>query len=137
MSGGTKAGAEAAPPITIGGYGAKVAKRAVELGDGFNGGNVPLTAIEPLVREVRDAAPALDKDPNSLHIACRGNYRVYDTPQGKDRRPLWGTLDEIREDIGRYADAGLTELVLDPNFQPGGATLERVLTEMQALAPSA
>lgn len=25
--------------------------------------------------------------------------------QGKDHRPLSGTLDEIREDIGRYAEA--------------------------------
>jgi probable F420-dependent oxidoreductase len=41
------------PPITIGGYGSKVVKRAVELGDGFSGGNMPLTAVEPLVREVR------------------------------------------------------------------------------------
>ena len=30
------------PPITIGGYGSTVVKRAVELGDGFNGGNVPM-----------------------------------------------------------------------------------------------
>lgn len=56
-------------------------------------------------------------------------------PQGPGRRPLWGTLDEIREDIARYAAAGLTELFLEPNFQPGGATLERTLAHMEALAP--
>jgi hypothetical protein len=95
---------------------------------------MPLTAIEPLVREVRDAASALDKDPTSLHIVCRGNYRVYDTPQGKDRRPLWGTLDEIREDIGRYADAGLTELFLEANFIHGGR-LDEQLEVMARLAP--
>jgi alkanesulfonate monooxygenase SsuD/methylene tetrahydromethanopterin reductase-like flavin-dependent oxidoreductase (luciferase family) len=123
------------PPITIGGYGPKVIKRAVELGDGFSGGNVPLTTVEPLVREVRDAASALGKDPNLLHIVCRGNYRVYDTSQGKDRRPLWGTLDEIREDIRRYADAGLTELFLEANFIPGG-DLDKLLEVMARLAPS-
>jgi len=123
------------PPITIGGYGSKVVKRAVELGDGFSGGNVPLTAIEPLVREVRDGASALGKDPNSLHIVCRGSYRVYDMPQGKERRPLCGTLDEIREDIGRYADAGLTELFLEANFVPG-VHLDAVLEVMARLAPS-
>ena len=122
------------PPITIGGYGSKVVKRAVELGDGFSGGNVPLTAIEPLVREVRDGASALGKDPNSLHIVCRGNYRVHDTPQGKDRRPLWGTLDEIREDIERYANAGLTELFLEANFVPG-VRLDQTLEVMARLAP--
>jgi len=61
-------------------------------------------------------------------------YRLYDAPQGKDRRPLWGTLDEIREDIGRYADAGLTELFLKANFIPGGR-LDEVLEVMARLAP--
>jgi hypothetical protein len=56
-------------------------------------------------------------------------------PQGKDRRPLWGTIDEIREDIGRYAEAGLTELFLEGNFTPGGAAIEQALEVMARLAP--
>ena len=31
--------------------------------------------------------------------------------------------------------AGVTELFLDPNFQPGGAELPAVLAQMDALAP--
>ena len=123
------------PPITIGGYGSTVVKRAVELGDGFNGGNVPMADVAPLVREVKDAAAARGKDPAKLHIVCRGTYRVHDRPQGKDRRPLWGTLDEIREDIERYREAGLTELFLEGNFTPGGPSLEPALEVMTRLAP--
>ncbi len=122
------------PPITIGGYGSTVVKRAVELGDGFNGGNVSLAAVAPLVREIREAASARRKDPDLLHIVRRGNYRVHDTPQGKDRRPLWGTLDEIREDIERYANAGLTEPFLEANFVPG-VRLDQTLEVMARLAP--
>jgi alkanesulfonate monooxygenase SsuD/methylene tetrahydromethanopterin reductase-like flavin-dependent oxidoreductase (luciferase family) len=125
------------PPITIGGYGSTVVRRAVELGDGFNGGNVPMASVAPLVREVREAAAARGRDPGSLHIVCRGSYRLHDTPQGPDRRPLWGTLDEIREDIGRYAAAGLTELFLEGNFAPGGPSLEQTLEVMTRLAPGA
>ena len=123
------------PPITIGGYGSTVVKRAVELADGFNGGNVPMSAVAPLVREVRDAATAFGKDPNGLHIVCRGTYRLHDTAQGKDRRPLWGTIDEIREDIARYADAGLTQLFLEGNFGPDGGNLDQALDVMAELAP--
>jgi probable F420-dependent oxidoreductase len=123
------------PPITIGGYGSAVVKRAVELGDGFSGGNMTLSAVAPLVREVREAASALGKDPNALHIVCRGSYHVHDTAQGKDRRPLWGTIDEIREDIGRYADSGLTELFLDANFTPEAGRLDQALDVMARLAP--
>jgi len=123
------------PPITIGGYGSSVVRRAVELGDGFNGGNVPLDKVAPLVQEVREAATLRGRDPAKLHIVCRGTYRVHDAPQGKDRRPLWGALDEIREDIQRYAQAGLTELFLEGNFAPGGASLAQALDVMARLAP--
>jgi probable F420-dependent oxidoreductase len=124
------------PPITIGGYGgAAVVKRAVTLGDGFNGGNVPMAQVAPLVLEVKAAAEAAGRDPASLHIVSRGNFNVHATPQGKDRRPLWGTLDEIREDIARYAEAGLTELFLEGNFNPRGARIDEALEVMAALAP--
>jgi probable F420-dependent oxidoreductase len=123
------------PPITIGGYGSTVVQRAVTLGDGFNGGNMPMAQVVPLVTEVRDAARAAGKDPRRLHIVCRGTFLVHDTPQGKDRRPLFGTLDEIREDIGRYAEAGLTELFLEANFNPRGASLDEALRVLEALAP--
>jgi probable F420-dependent oxidoreductase len=123
------------PPITVGGYGPVVVKRAVTLGDGFNGGNVPLDRVIPVVKELQAAAVAAGKDPAKLHVVSRGSFQVFDAPQGKDRRPLWGSLDEIREDIGRYAEAGLTELFLEPNFQPGGPVLDKVLAHMETLAP--
>ena len=123
------------PPITVGGYGSAVVRRAVTLGDGFNGGNVPMAQVVPLVQEVKAAAEAAGRDPRTLHIVCRGTYLVHDAAQGKDRRPLFGTLDEIREDIARYAEAGLTELFLEGNFKPGGASLDETLRVMNALAP--
>ncbi len=110
------------PPITIGGYSPVVITRAVTLGDGFNGGNVPLDRVAPMVAELGKAAIAAKRDPATL-------------AQGPTRRPLWGTLDEIREDIGRYAAAGLTELFLEANFQPGGASVDGVLRHLEALAP--
>jgi hypothetical protein len=122
------------PPITIGGYGPAVIRRAVAC-DGFNGGNVPLQQVAPLVVEIKAAAEKEGRDPASLQIVSRGGFQLHLSPQGKERRPLWGTLDEIREDVGRYAAAGLTELFLEPNFQPGGADLARTLAQMEALAP--
>ena len=62
---------------------------------------------------------------------------LHDAPQGKARRPLWGTLDEIRDDVARYAEAGLTELFLEGNFDARGASLDRIRRVMAALAPAA
>ena len=80
------------------------------------------------------AAEASGRNPNTLHIISRGVFQIFESPQGKDRRPLWGTLGEIREDIERYAEAGLTELFLEANLDPN-MTVERVLEVMIALAP--
>lgn len=124
------------PPITVGGYGPAVIKRAVTLADGFMGGNVPLDQVTPLVRELRSAAAASGRDPSSLRIICRGTYRVFDSPQGPGRRALFGSVDEIRRDIERYADQGLTELFLEANIEPESAHLGRALEVMRALAPT-
>ena len=123
------------PPITIGGYGPTVIKRAVAY-DGFNGGNVPLAQVAPLVKDIKTAAETAGRDPATLQIVSRGTFVLHDAPQGKDRRPLWGTIDEIREDVARYAEAGLTELFLEANFDPRGITLPRALEVLDALAPA-
>ncbi len=123
------------PPITVGGYGPAMIRRAVSLADGFSGGNVPLGEVAPLVRQIKAEAESVGRDPSTLQIVCRGTLRLYDTPQGPDRRPLWGTLKEIREDVHRYAEAGLTELFFETNFDPTGPRVERVIEVMEALAP--
>ena len=111
-----------------------VIQRAVTY-DGFNGGNVPLQQVAPLVADIKAAAEKAERDPATLHIVSRGSFQLHASPQGKDRRPLWGTLGEIREDVNRYAAAGLTELFLEANFDPRGVSLERALEVMDALAP--
>ena len=88
-----------------------------------------------LVADFKAAAQQAGRDPSTLHIVSRGTLQLHASPQGKDRRPLVGSLEEIREDIGRYAEAGLTELFLEANFDPRGTTLERSLEVMEAMAP--
>jgi probable F420-dependent oxidoreductase len=124
------------PPITIGGYGPTVIRRAVTY-DGFNGGNVPLGQVAPLVKEIKAAAEGAGRDPATLQIVSRGSFQLHATAKGPERRPLWGSMAEIREDVERYAEAGLTELFLEANFDPRGVTLEGALEVLEALAPGA
>lgn len=124
------------PPITIGGYSSAAIRRAITYADGFMGGNVPLSQISSLVTQLKELAEAHGRDPCTLQVVSRGIFQLCQSPQGKDRRPLCGTLDEIREDIARYAAAGLTELFLEANLDPD-VTVGRVLDVMAALAPRA
>ena len=123
------------PPIFVGGYNDAVLRRAAALGDGYTGGNIPLADLATVVGRVRAAAEQAGRDPVTFPIVCRGAFNLTPAPLGAGRRALWGSADEIRDDVRRYADAGVTELFLDPNFQPGGAVLDRVLGQMEALAP--
>jgi probable F420-dependent oxidoreductase len=135
------------PPILIGGYADATLRRAVTLGDGYVGGNVPLAQIVPLVGKLRAAATDAGRDPGSIRVVCRGAVRLFDDPlpDGDDRRPLWGSLDQIRRDVDRYRDAGLTELFIELNFDPTiaapdsdpKASMATALRLLEALAPSA
>ena len=106
------------PPVLVGGYADAAFRRAVTLGDGYVAGNIPLAETAPLVAKVADAAEQAGRDPSSLLVVSRGRVELTEGPRGADRRPLCGSLEEIREDIGRYRAAGLGELFLEFNLDP-------------------
>jgi probable F420-dependent oxidoreductase len=124
------------PPITVGGYGMAAVRRAVTFGDGFSGGNVPFDRVAPLVQALRETAERAGRDPARLQVVCRGTFRPFDVPRGRVRRPLFGSLDEIREDVRRYAELGLTELFLEANVEIHTWPVEQTLDLMAALAPA-
>jgi probable F420-dependent oxidoreductase len=123
------------PPLLLGGYHPSVLRRAATLCDGYTGGNIPLAELTATVARVRAAAAAAGRDPARFPIVCRGSFNVTPEPLKADRRALSGSVAQIRDDLARYAAAGVTQTFLEPNFQPGGAVLERVLAQMEALAP--
>ena len=132
------------PPMLVGGYAKATVRRAVTLADGYIGGNVPLAEVAPLVNEVRSAAEAAGRDPAAFRIVCRGAVRLMESPlSGDERRPLWGSLDQIRTDIARYRELGLDELFFELNFDPTiGApeadpkvSMATALHLLEALAP--
>lgn len=104
------------PPILLGGYVPATVRRAAAHADGYIGGNLPLSEVTPLIERLRTAAEEEGRAPDGLQIVGRGSVRLHDEPQGPDRRPLYGSLEEVREDVERYREAGLTELFLDLNF---------------------
>jgi probable F420-dependent oxidoreductase len=132
------------PPVLVGGYSAPAVRRAVSLADGYLGGNVPLAELAPVIERVRAAARDAGRDPDDVPIVARGAVRLRDQPTGPGRRPLFGSLEEVREDVDRYRESGLTELFLDLNFDervasPGAdpdAGLDVARRLLAALAPA-
>jgi probable F420-dependent oxidoreductase len=132
------------PPVLVGGYSAAALRRAVSLADGYIGGNVPLAELAPVIARLRAAAREAGRDPGGVPIVARGAVSLRDRPAGPGRRPLVGSLDELREDVDRYRQFGLSELFLDLNFDervaaPGAdpdAALGLARRLLAALAPT-
>ncbi|MGK5741126.1 TIGR03619 family F420-dependent LLM class oxidoreductase [Micromonospora sp. URMC 103] len=132
------------PPILLGGQAPEALRRAGRLADGWiSGSQTDLTGIGSSVAAVRDAARKAGRDPDALRFVCRGAVRVR-SEGGADREPLTGPLDQIRADLGRLAEAGITELFVDLNFDPeigspradAQASRRRADEVLDALAPT-
>ena len=106
------------PPILLGGGAPAALRRAGRLADGWvSSSGADLTTIGEPMRVVREAAAAAGRDPDALRFVCRGSVRV--RPAGAaDRRPLTGSLDEIRADLDVLAGQGVSEVFVDLNFDP-------------------
>lgn len=128
------------PPVLFGGMAEASLRRAGRLGAGWvSSSRADLTSLGDSIAVVREAAIAAGRDPDGLRFVCRAVVKV----RGKERSPLVGSLDQIRDDLGRLADAGVTEAFLDLNFDPEiGApdadphrSVARATEVLEALAP--
>ena len=123
------------PPLLIGGYTEATFRRAGWLGDGYTGGNMAPEKMAHIVRCVREHAERAGRDPARMIVASRGSYRVTSTPQGRHRSVFSGSLQDIRDDVRRYEDAGVSDVFLDPSFQFPDCSITDVMHQMEALAP--
>jgi probable F420-dependent oxidoreductase len=106
------------PPILLGGAAPTALRRAGRLADGWiSASRADLHAIGHSVATITAAAVEAGRDPTALRFVCRGSVQL--RPAGADsRRPLTGSLDEIRSDLPMLAEQGVTEVFLDLNFDP-------------------
>lgn len=104
------------PPILLGGAAPAALRRAGRVADGWvSSSRADLERIGESIRVVTRAAEEAGRDPRRLRFVCRGAVKVRDDGT---RAPLTGTLDQIRSDFDRIAEAGVTELFVDLNFDP-------------------
>ena len=132
------------PPLLMGGWVPASLRRAGRIADGWiSYSAADLTRIDEAIALVREGAEQADKDPAGLEIVVRGLASL--TPeQGADRRPLTGSVDQIRHDVAKLEADGVTEMFLDLNFDPligspvadAGAAIERAHQMLEAFAPA-
>jgi probable F420-dependent oxidoreductase len=130
------------PPILLGGTAESALRRAGRIADGWvSRSAATLDDIRSGTQIVRRAAEESGRDPDDMRIVVRGVVLAGDRD---DARPLSGSVEQIRAGAELYAEAGVTELFYDLNWDPliGGpdadpaAGLDRALQLLEDLAPS-
>ncbi|MHB2024205.1 MAG: TIGR03619 family F420-dependent LLM class oxidoreductase [Mycobacteriales bacterium] len=131
------------PPVLLGAASEPALRRAGRLADGWiSSSRADLSRISQSIEIVRDAAREVGRDPDRLRFVVRGVVMV--RPGGRsDRRPLSGSLEEIRSDLPVLAEAGVGELFVDLNFDPeigspsadARESMRRAQQVLTALAP--
>jgi probable F420-dependent oxidoreductase len=129
------------PPILLGGAADSALRRAGRLADGWvTSSRARLDDVARGAEIVRRAAEEAGRDPDRIRIVVRGVVRA---GRRDDRFPLSGDWEQIRAGAQLYAEAGVTELFYDLNWDPlvGGpdadpvAAAERAEEILTALAP--
>ncbi|HLG13359.1 MAG TPA: LLM class F420-dependent oxidoreductase [Blastocatellia bacterium] len=126
------------PPIYIAGFGQYTFDRAVKFGGGWNPSGISsFSDLEAMIKQFHETARRAGS--NATEVALRAGAAVLGQSPGESRQPLVGTLDEIKGDIRRLGDIGVTELILTPpeigfNMSP---SIEPALTRLEQLITAA
>lgn len=134
------------PPLLLGGSAPPALRRVGRIADGWiSASRHDLRTIARDISMMKASAAEVGRDPEALRFVIRGvvllDSAVID-PDG--RRPLSGSAEAIRADLGALRDAGVTEVFLDLNFDPQvgspdadpRASMSRAEEVLSAFAPA-
>lgn len=109
-----------APPILLGGTAEVALRRVGRIADGWiSASRHDLRAVSDAIGTIHAAATGAGRDPAALRVVVRGPVQLGDeVHDDAGRRPLTGSAEAIRDDLGRLHGAGVTEVFLDLNFAP-------------------
>lgn len=122
------------PPIWFGGHAEAALRRAVELGDGYIGaGSIPTTAF---LEDIKQLPPQFPKA-KRLYLALGNNLprlrewfgAFYHKPEMAEQVAVWGSPQQIADEIRRIQDAGVSHVLLNPVFDEE-AQMERLAEEV-------
>ena len=108
------------PPILLGGGADRALRRAGRLADGWiSASRHDLRHIGEDIGLIREAAGQAGRDPDALRFIVRAVITLAEQPDERpDRRPLRGSVAQVRNDVAELQAQGVTEVFIDLNFDP-------------------
>jgi probable F420-dependent oxidoreductase len=98
------------PPIYLAGFGQYAFDRIAKFADGWNPAAIrDFESFEAQVGQLQETAARAGRPP--MEVVLTAFPYVTETSLGLARRPLAGTLDELREDVKRLGRIGVTHVI--------------------------
>jgi probable F420-dependent oxidoreductase len=107
------------PPLYLAAFTEPGLRRIARRADGWLTAFLPLDAIVAMHGRIRDLATEAGRDPDRIDLLVRANLHVTSTRVTPDATPFVGTVEQIADDIARYADAGVDHLHIDLQYSEG------------------
>ncbi len=121
------------PPIYLGAYAPKALARVGRLADGWLPAGVPLTAMDPMMEQIRETARDAGRDPSALHLVTFAFVGVLPESPGEKRPDFVGTVEEIAHDVATARELGVTEIIFAPGFGGSELRLDEYLDVIEQL----
>jgi probable F420-dependent oxidoreductase len=122
------------PPLYLAAYVPAALRRAATLSDGWLPSGLPLQAVGQMAIQFRTLAREAGRDPARLEIIYLSGAHVTDEPLGDAKRGLLtGSAAQVRGDLARLADAGVTEVIT----WGGGETIDAFLAGLERVRTAA
>jgi probable F420-dependent oxidoreductase len=122
------------PPIYVAGFGKYTFDRAAKFGNGWNPAGVPsFEWLEGMISQFRQTTTRAGR--TDMEVVLRSFTMIFKNSPGPRRSPMMGTLDEVRADILRLREIGVTHLIQSPpaiGFDPS-ASVDDILRLMEQL----
>ena len=120
------------PPVHLAGFGKYTFDRAAKFGNGWNpAGVMDFDSFDISVKQLQATANAAGR--GNLEVVLLVYPVVTETPLGHARRPMVGSLDELRHDVNRLREIGVTHLIFSPPEMGSAATssIEPALSKLE------
>lgn len=122
------------PPIHLAGFGQYAFDRAAKYGNGWNPvGPMDFDSFDASVKQLQATAHQAGR--NDLEVVLLSYPVITDASPGGTRPPMVGTLSELRGDVQRLREIGVTHLIFAPQEMGYSPTsqIEPALTRIEQL----
>jgi probable F420-dependent oxidoreductase len=116
------------PPIYLAGFVTPALRRAASVADGWLPSTLPMAAIAQMLPQLQAFAREAGRDPGRLEVIYMTGAQITSAPLDEGKRGvLCGSAAQVRADVGRLRDIGVTEII----GWSGGETLDATLASLE------